>query len=162
VSGREYIKTPEYGALSGFALCSRELSWSHFWLTAHCRFCPFSPCPPTQACPLLVPKHVKRTPGASDVEYFQGLGYKIIDDPKKPDVKRLENADEYVARMTAMVLLYASIVQTESAANPLPLSNGWTWMARCLNSMPPNRWGGVWAIGCAVARQGGGAGAAGG
>jgi hypothetical protein len=88
-----------------------------------------------------VPKHVKRTSGASDVEYFQGLGYKIIDDPKKPDVKRLENADEYVARMTAMVLLYASIVQTESAANPLPLSDGWIWMARCLNSMPPNRWG---------------------
>jgi hypothetical protein len=30
-------------------------------------------------------------------------------------------------------------VQTESAGNPLPLSFGWTWMARCLNSMPPNR-----------------------
>jgi hypothetical protein len=86
-----------------------------------------------------VPKHIKRTPGASDADYFQGLGYKLVDDAKKPDAKRLETADEYVSRMSAMVLLYASIVQTESAGNPLPLGHGWTWLARCLNSMPPNR-----------------------
>lgn len=87
-----------------------------------------------------MPKHTKRSPGASDADYFQGLGYRLIDDPKQPNVKRLENADEYVARMSAMVLLYASIVQTESAGNPLPLSHGWTWMARCLNNMPANRY----------------------
>jgi len=92
-----------------------------------------------QACPLLVPKHTKRSPGASDTEYFQGLGYRLVDDPRRPDAKRLETADEFVARVMAMVLLYASIVQTESAGNPLPMSHGWTWMARCLNSMPPNR-----------------------
>jgi nucleoporin GLE1 len=103
-----------------------------------------------QACPLLVPQHAHRNPGASDADYFQGLGYRLVDDPKKPDTKRLENADEYVSRMTAMVLLYASVVQTESAGNPLPLSHGWTWMARCLNSMPPNRFvrraGGEWFL----------------
>ena len=91
-----------------------------------------------------MPKHIKRTPGASDADYFQGLGYKLVDDAKKPDTKRLETADEYVSRMSAMVLLYASIVQTESAGNPLPLGHGWTWLARSLNSMPPNR-----LVGCA-------------
>lgn len=91
-----------------------------------------------------MPKHTKRSPGASDADYFKGLGYKMVDDSKQEGVKRLETADEYVSRMSAMVLLYASIVQTESAGNPMPLSHGWTWMARCLNSMPPNRWVLVW------------------
>lgn len=90
---------------------------------------------------MLVPQQGKRAPGASDADYFQSLGYKLVDDPKKEGAQRLESADEFVARMTAMVLLFASIVQTESAGNPLPLSFGWTWMARCLNSMPPNRCG---------------------
>jgi hypothetical protein len=61
-----------------------------------------------------------------------------VDDPKTGD-KRLETHDEYVGRMGAMVLLYASIVQTEAGGNPAGLPHGWTWLARCLNSLPPTR-----------------------
>jgi hypothetical protein len=99
----------------------------------------FNLLPTPQACPLLVPRHNRRAPGASDADFFKGLGYRMVDDTKHEGLKRLETADEYVSRMTAMVLLFASIVQTESAANPLPLSHGWAWLARCLNTMPPNR-----------------------
>lgn len=71
-------------------------------------------------------------------DWFTALGYKEVEDPKTGKQRR-ETADEFVARMSAMVLLYASIVQTDAPGNPAGLAHGWSWMARCLNALPPTR-----------------------
>lgn len=91
-----------------------------------------------QACPLLVPKYTMYSKSQSQDDWYSALGYNTIQDQKTGQPRR-ETSDEYVARMTAMVLLYGSIVQTDAAGNPAGLSHGWTWLARCLNALPPTR-----------------------
>ncbi|KAF6263423.1 GLE1-like protein-domain-containing protein [Scenedesmus sp. NREL 46B-D3] len=89
-------------------------------------------------CPLLVPKYTMYSADTPKEEWFEACGYKEIEDPKT-GAQRRENADEFVSRMTAMVLLYGAIVQTATPGNPAGLEHGWAWLARCLNALPPTR-----------------------
>ncbi|WIA43505.1 hypothetical protein OEZ86_009967 [Tetradesmus obliquus] len=90
------------------------------------------------ACPLLVPKYTMYSADTPKEDWFKACGYKEIEDPKT-GAQRRENADEFVSRMTAMVLLYGAIVQTATPGNPAGLEHGWAWLARCLNALPPTR-----------------------
>ncbi|KAF8066412.1 GLE1 [Scenedesmus sp. PABB004] len=91
-----------------------------------------------QACPLLVPRYAMYTPGSPVEDWYAALGYRDIDDPKTGE-RRRETQDELVSRLSAMVLLFGAIVQTEAPGNPAGLAHGWAWLARCLNALPPTR-----------------------
>lgn len=91
-----------------------------------------------QACPLLVPKYTMYSSDQSKDDWFAALGYKTVEDANTHQQRR-ENNDEYVARTTAMVLLYGAMVQTDAPGNPADLAHGWSWLARCLNALPPTR-----------------------
>ncbi|MCO5578266.1 hypothetical protein L7F22_032105 [Adiantum nelumboides] len=89
-----------------------------------------------QVCIFTVPKYYvfKTSQFENDKAYFKICGY-------KEDKGKLESTDEYVARMTAYVTLYAAITQaeTDGIANPHGLKEGWAWCARLLNSLPADR-----------------------
>eukprot|EP00879_Flechtneria_rotunda_P026691 GHRR01028504.1.p1 GENE.GHRR01028504.1~~GHRR01028504.1.p1 ORF type:complete len:168 (-),score=27.46 GHRR01028504.1:214-717(-) len=91
-----------------------------------------------QACPLLVPKYTMYSSRMPKDDWYKTLGYKDIEDPKSGEMRR-ENSDEFVSRMSSMVLLYGAIVQTDTPGNAVDLAHGWSWLSRFLNSMPATR-----------------------
>jgi nucleoporin GLE1 len=78
------------------------------------------------------------SPDQAKDEWFKTLGYMDVEDNKTRQMRR-ETSDEFVLRMSSMVLLYGAIVQTDAPGNPAGLAHGWAWLARCLNSLPPTR-----------------------
>lgn len=86
------------------------------------------------ACPFLVPYHMSRQAGQSDQEYYASLGYNVTDGV-------LEQSNKFLKRMSGFVRLYAAILQSPlpqgiSPPHPHGLENGWTWLARILNTDP--------------------------
>ncbi|EFJ38498.1 hypothetical protein SELMODRAFT_402470 [Selaginella moellendorffii] len=91
-------------------------------------------------CILTVPKYFmyKKVTFSSfffpcDKSYYNMLGF------REDDSGTLETADDYVARMTAYVTLYAAITQT-GGTNGHGIANGWKWCAQLLNHLPANRY----------------------
>lgn len=89
-----------------------------------------------QVCIFTVPKYYvfKKSQFENEKAYFKICGY-------KEDEGKLETTDDYVARMTAYVTLYAAITQAEidGGANAHGLKEGWAWCARLLNNLPADR-----------------------
>ncbi|KAJ2747301.1 Nuclear pore complex nucleoporin component [Coemansia sp. BCRC 34301] len=84
-------------------------------------------------CPYVIPQYFRKQSGQSIEDYLRSTGYKGKEDDE------LESENIYAERMAGMVALFAAIVQIPSAngkPNPFPISHGWTWIARLLNSAP--------------------------
>lgn len=89
-----------------------------------------------KACIFTVPKYIPYSKIAFESEnaYYKTVGY-------QEDNGKIESTDNYLARMKAYVTLYAAIIQTDipGVNNLHGVKDGWTWMARFLNTLPPNR-----------------------
>ncbi|XP_027097363.1 mRNA export factor GLE1-like isoform X1 [Coffea arabica] len=88
-----------------------------------------------QACIYTVPKHIIYSKSAFQTKeaYYKAIGYREEDGD-------IESTDRYVSRLSLCVKLYAAIVQTEleGIQNLHGLAEGWAWLARFLNGLPPN------------------------
>ncbi|CAN0911185.1 mRNA export factor GLE1 [Linum grandiflorum] len=89
-----------------------------------------------KACIYTVPKHIARSKTASDSQeayYKNHLGF-------KEENGQIETAKTYKDRMRAYMSLYGALVQTEVPGfqNQLGPKEGWSWLARFLNSLPAN------------------------
>ncbi|KAL3511359.1 hypothetical protein ACH5RR_030760 [Cinchona calisaya] len=88
-----------------------------------------------RACIYTVPKHIiySKATFQTKEEYYKAIGYKEEDG-------EIENTDSYVERLSSYVKLYGAIVQTElkGIQNLHGLAEGWAWLARFLNTLPPN------------------------
>lgn len=94
------------------------------------------------ACPLATPRYYGFSAGGNELEYLKLMKYKITkedDAPGKPPKVVKESTDEYVGRMQGYVMLYAAMTQSDNPANPHGLEHGWSYLARLLNALPPNR-----------------------
>ena len=83
-----------------------------------------------ERCIFAVPKWYPYSPTAYDSElsWLFRLGYKEEDG----------SVDEFVGKMNAYVSFYAAFLQSDAApANAM--GEAWTWLARLLNVLPPNR-----------------------
>lgn len=89
-----------------------------------------------KACIFTVPKYIPYSKIAFESEnaYYKTVGY-------REDNGKIESTDNYLARMKAYVTLYAAIIQTDipGVNNLHGVKDGWAWMARFLNVLPPNR-----------------------
>ncbi|XP_022957181.1 protein GLE1 isoform X1 [Cucurbita moschata] len=89
-----------------------------------------------RACIYTVPKHVGYSEAAfeSKESYYKTLGFREDADGKMESVK------DYLKRLEAYMKLYGALVQTEvpGARNIHGLEEGWAWLARFLNAVPPN------------------------
>lgn len=89
-----------------------------------------------KACIFTVPKYIPYSKIAFESEnlYYKTVGY-------QEDNGKIESTDNYLARMKAYVTLYAAIIQTDipGVNNLHGVKDGWAWMARFLNALPPNR-----------------------
>jgi len=89
-----------------------------------------------KACIFTVPKYIPYSKIAFESEnaYYKTVGY-------REDNGKIESTDNYLARMKAYVTLYAAIIQTDipGVNNLHGVKDGWAWMARFLNALPPNR-----------------------
>ncbi|KAJ1899348.1 Nuclear pore complex nucleoporin component [Coemansia sp. IMI 209127] len=88
-------------------------------------------------CPYIIPEYAVRKQGQSAEEYLRSIGY------KEKEEDELETDIIYVERMAGIVALFSAIVQTTDASGvanaqkrPLPISFGWTWLARMVNLRP--------------------------
>lgn len=89
-----------------------------------------------KSCIFTVPKYIPYSKIAFESEnaYYKTVGY-------REDNGKIESTDNYLARMKAYVTLYAAIIQTDipGVNNLHGVKDGWSWMARFLNALPPNR-----------------------
>ncbi|KAH9302933.1 hypothetical protein KI387_014516, partial [Taxus chinensis] len=89
-----------------------------------------------KSCIFTVPKYIPYAKNTFESEnaYYKAVGY-------RDDNGKIESTDSYLARMKACVALYAAIIQTNVPGihNPHGLKEGWAWLARFLNALPPNR-----------------------
>ncbi|XP_042061385.1 protein GLE1-like isoform X1 [Salvia splendens] len=88
-----------------------------------------------RVCIYTVPKHIsysKEAFGTRD-DYFKAIGYKEVDG-------KLEGLDEYLERLSSYMKLYGALVQTEvgGCQNLHGMKEGWSWLARFLNTIPSN------------------------
>ncbi|KMT07591.1 hypothetical protein BVRB_6g147230 [Beta vulgaris subsp. vulgaris] len=90
-----------------------------------------------RACIYTVPKHIMSSKSAFGTEdnYFKAIGYKEEDG-------ELEKTDNYLKRLGSVMKLYGALVQTEAEGvqNMHGLEEGWRWLARFLNAIPPNEY----------------------
>lgn len=85
-------------------------------------------------CPYLVPYHLPRSEGQSDIDYYSGLGYNVVDNV-------LEQQDKFLERMSGIVRLYAAVVQSQlpsgnELSHPHGIECGWRWLACILSTDP--------------------------
>ncbi|CAN6727070.1 unnamed protein product [Malus baccata var. baccata] len=88
-----------------------------------------------RACIYTVPKHYSQSAFQSQEAYYKAIGF-------KEDEGKIENVDNYLARLESYMKLYGALVQTEISRveNAHGLREGWAWMARFLNALPANRY----------------------
>lgn len=88
-------------------------------------------------CIYTVPKYIRYVKTAYDSEqtYKKVIGY-------IEDEGQIESNDSYISRMKSYMRLYGALVQTEvqGVRNTHGLEEGWAWLARFLNAVPPNRY----------------------
>lgn len=92
-----------------------------------------------RACPLIIPmtfiynhKYIEQD------KWHEIMGFRKVDSEEGPG-KRWESSEEYSQRCGGYVLLYAAITQGDEPNNPHSLRHAWTWVARVINSLPPDR-----------------------
>eukprot|EP00898_Chlorokybus_atmophyticus_P000090 jgi/Chlat1/1081/Chrsp110S01544 len=94
-----------------------------------------------RACIYTVPKYYPfdRQRLSSDAEYFSLIGQKFNAQTGEP----AESTDDYLGRMGGYITLYAAITQVDilqpGVTHPYGLQHAWSWLARLLNRLPPNR-----------------------
>ncbi|XP_022151744.1 protein GLE1 isoform X2 [Momordica charantia] len=88
-----------------------------------------------RACIYTVPKHTGYSEAAfeSKVSYYKTIGF-------REDDGKMENIKDYLKRLEPYMKLYGALIQTEVAGvrNLHGLEEGWAWLARFLNTVPPN------------------------
>ncbi|KAA0034248.1 protein GLE1 [Cucumis melo var. makuwa] len=88
-----------------------------------------------RACIYTVPKHIQYSAAAyeSKESYYKTIGFREVDG-------KMESVEDYLTRLEAYVKLYAALIQTEipGVRNLHGLEEGWAWLARFLNAIPPN------------------------
>lgn len=87
-----------------------------------------------QACVLAVPKLYIHYKGRDEAQHLKRMGYREVEVQAKKGgapQRQYESTDQYTARMQGYVLLYGALVQSERQGNPLDLSHGWQYVARC-------------------------------
>ncbi|KAL1565232.1 protein GLE1-like isoform X4 [Salvia divinorum] len=88
-----------------------------------------------RSCIYTVPKHISYSQEAFRCkdDYFKAIGYKEVDG-------KIESLDEYLERLSSYMKLYGALVQAEvgGCQNLHGTKEGWAWLARFLNTMPPN------------------------
>ncbi|XP_020527731.1 protein GLE1 isoform X1 [Amborella trichopoda] len=89
-----------------------------------------------KACIYTIPKHIQFSKFAfnSEEEYYKMIGYRDEDG-------HIESTESYLDRTVAYIRLYAALVQTDvmNYRNLHGLKEGWAWLARFLNHLPPNK-----------------------
>lgn len=89
------------------------------------------------SCIYTVPKHIKNSKSAfASIEaYRRSIGYREINGT-------VESREEYLKRLESYMKLYGALVQTEIEGFPNRhgLQEGWAWVARFLNYLPPNKY----------------------
>lgn len=90
-----------------------------------------------KACIYTVPKHINYSKAAYETEetYYKAIGYREEDG-------KTETTDSYLERIESLMKLYGALVQTDvqGVQNMHGLEEGWAWLARFLNALPPNRY----------------------
>ncbi|CAK9316521.1 unnamed protein product [Citrullus colocynthis] len=88
-----------------------------------------------RACIYTVPKHIQYSAVAfeSKESYYKTIGFREING-------KMESVEDYLTRLEAYMKLYGAWIQTEvpGVRNLHGLDEGWAWLARFLNSVPPN------------------------
>ncbi|KGN51729.1 protein GLE1 [Cucumis sativus] len=88
-----------------------------------------------RACIYTVPKHIQYSAAAfgSKESYYKTIGFREVDG-------KMESVEDYLMRLEAYVKLYGALIQTEipGVRNLHGLEEGWAWLARFLNAIPPN------------------------
>ncbi|KNA25697.1 hypothetical protein SOVF_003200 [Spinacia oleracea] len=88
-----------------------------------------------KACIYTVPKHIMYSKAGFETEeaYYKAIGYR--------EDGKLETTDCYLERLESLMKLYGALVQTDARVqNKHGLEEGWAWLARFLNGLPPNRY----------------------
>ncbi|CAI9093056.1 OLC1v1028462C1 [Oldenlandia corymbosa var. corymbosa] len=89
-----------------------------------------------RVCIYTVPKHISYSKSVftTHEEYYNAIGFEQEEDGK------IESVDSFIGRMTSCMKLYGAIVQTEVRRfqNLHGIEEGWAWLARFLNALPPN------------------------
>ncbi|XP_021746762.1 protein GLE1-like isoform X2 [Chenopodium quinoa] len=90
-----------------------------------------------KACIYTVPKHIMYSKAAFETEesYYKAIGY-------REENGKIETTDSYLERIESLMKLYGALVQTvaQGVQNKHGLEEGWVWLARFLNVLPPNRY----------------------
>ncbi|KAI4345292.1 hypothetical protein L6164_012428 [Bauhinia variegata] len=88
-----------------------------------------------KVCIYTVPKHLvyKKSAFETKEAYFRSIGYRENDG-------KIEDTEVYLTRLESYMKLYGALVQTEipGVENIHGLKEGWAWLARLLNALPPN------------------------
>ncbi|GFR52145.1 hypothetical protein Agub_g14660 [Astrephomene gubernaculifera] len=93
-----------------------------------------------KACPLAVPRAYVHDPARiTNNAYYRGMGFEELDDPSAPAGKVFESPDEYASRLEGLMLLYGAIMQADDP-NRHGVAHAWSYLARCLNHLPPDRY----------------------
>ena len=89
-----------------------------------------------EVCVNAVPKYYPFVQGryATDDEYYKLMGY-----VKNDEGDAFETTDNYVDRMTGIMLFYAAFLQIDAPNHPHGVDAAWRWLARLLNRCPANR-----------------------
>ncbi|TQD82181.1 hypothetical protein C1H46_032269, partial [Malus baccata] len=87
------------------------------------------------ACGYVIVLVTSKSAFQSQEAYYKAIGF-------KEDEGKIENVDNYLARLESYMKLYGALVQTEISRveNAHGLREGWAWMARFLNALPANRY----------------------
>ncbi|KAG2429003.1 hypothetical protein HXX76_011246 [Chlamydomonas incerta] len=93
-----------------------------------------------KSMPLAVPQaYVHDAAQITNNAYYRGMGFEELDDPAAPSGKVFESPDEYLKRLEGLLLLYAAVMQVDEP-NRFGVAYAWSWVARCLNSLPADRY----------------------
>eukprot|EP00198_Chlamydomonas_reinhardtii_P001939 XP_001691275.1 polyadenylated-RNA export factor [Chlamydomonas reinhardtii] len=93
-----------------------------------------------KSMPLAVPRaYLHDAAHISNNAYYRGMGFLELDDPTAPSGKVFESPDEYLKRLEGLLLLYAAVMQVDEP-NRFGVSQAWSWLARCLNCLPADRY----------------------
>ncbi|CAO2829361.1 unnamed protein product [Amaranthus hypochondriacus] len=89
-----------------------------------------------KACIYTVPKHIIYSKTSFEKPaYLKAIGY-------QEQNGEIESKDSYLERVKCLMKLYGALVQTEAEGvqNVHGLEEGWAWLARFLNRLPPNKY----------------------